>query len=67
MTLTLEDFAFVPEPAQQAPSDTVSRTQMEAEKSTSYENGYQAGFDDAAQAERGTDRHAGLRHRAGQR
>ena len=51
MTLTLEDFAFVPEPAQQAPSDTVSRTQMEAEKSTSYENGYQAGFDDAAQAE----------------
>ena len=51
MTLTLEDFAFVPEPAQQVPSETVSRTQMESEKSTSYENGYQAGFDDAAQAE----------------
>ena len=51
MSLTLEDFAFAPEPSQKVPPDTVSRAQLESEKSTAYENGYQAGFDDAAQAE----------------
>ena len=49
--LALEDFAVKSQPSEMTPSDTISRAAAEAEKVASYEQGYQAGWDDATQAQ----------------
>lgn len=51
-SLTLEDFDLPAEPAQLpgAASDLVVGTQGEADRMATYEEGYQAGWDDAARA-----------------
>ena len=51
MTLALEDFKLAPPPPAQGPDEAIPRSQAEAEKVGVYEQGYQAGWDDAAQAE----------------
>ncbi len=51
MGLSLEDFDEIAVPQPAATPDVVPRPQAEADKATSYEQGYQAGWDDAARAE----------------
>lgn len=49
--LLFEDFTSPPRPGTQAEDEMLPRAQVEAEKVTAYENGYQAGWDDAAAAQ----------------
>jgi flagellar assembly protein FliH len=48
--LALEDFAVKSQPSE-TPAETIPRAMAEAEKVTSYEQGYQAGWDDATRAQ----------------
>lgn len=52
MALTLEEFEDAPPPRPELPeSDAVPRQVSESEKAAAYEQGYKAGWDDAARAE----------------
>ena len=51
MALTLEDFETITAELAAAAANVVTRVQADSEKITAYEQGYQAGWDDAARAE----------------
>ena len=51
MSLMLEDFEIVPTPPSAILPEQVSKINAEAEKMSAYEQGYQAGWDDAVQAQ----------------